>query len=400
MDSPDCDLGVSDWRVRCCTISGWTATVSLVYSRVTRSGCLVWLDALSRSLIRSGQLERFIDTDGLSGITSNPAIFAKAIHGSKYYETDIRRFSDRGMTASEIYEELVVKDIQDAADLLLPIYERTGGIDGYVSLEVSPLLAHQTKETVDEAKRLWIAVSRPNIMIKIPATREGLLAITACTVDGLNINVTLLFGLARYREVAEAYINGLEQRARRNQDLRTIRSVASFFLSRIDVLIDGKLHDFAENQPLRREAAQELHGSVAIASAKLAYQMYRDIFNTDTFRRLEQLGARKQWLLWGSTSTKSKEFSDVKYVEPLIGPETINTMPIETIAAYRDHGAPALTLEQDVTAARETMTKLAQVGIDIDQVTQKLEDEGVDKFVKPFEDLIQELMQRVTITTS
>jgi transaldolase len=233
-------------------------------------------------------------------------------------------------------------------------------------------------------------------MIKIPATREGLPAIAQCTADGININVTLLFGLPRYREVAEAYLNGLEQRAERGENLRPVRSVASFFLSRIDLLVDRKLDELAQAQTQVKHSFQELRGAVAIASAKLAYQMYKDTFAGVRFRRIEQLGARKQWLLWGSTSTKSKEYSDVKYVEALIAPETINTMPMETITAYRDHGAPVLTLEQNVNAAKQTIKDLAPLGIDIDQVTQQLENDGVEKFVKPFEKLIQELARKAS----
>jgi len=361
--------------------------------RLQEHGQSVWLDSLGRSLIRTGQLKTLIHSDGLSGVTSNPAIFEKAIDGSDDYEAEIRNLRDHGKTPTEIYETLAVKDIQDAADLLQPVYQRTSGSDGYVSLEVSPRFAHNTRATVEEARRLWDAVDRPNVMIKIPATKDGLHAITQCIADGLNINVTLLFGLPRYREVAGAYISGLEQRVQRNEDLRNVRSVASFFLSRIDVLIDEKLAEMERSGGQQAGQARELRGSVAIASAKLAYQIYREIFYGNSFRTLEKLGARKQWLLWGSTGTKSKEYSDVKYVEDLIGPETINTMPLETMDAYRDHGNPASRLEQGLNEARSIMQNLDSIGIGIDGVTHKLEEEGIDKFVKPFDKLIKHLAQ-------
>lgn len=353
--------------------------------RLREYGQSVWLDLLSRKLIQSGQLQQLIDSDGLSGVTSNPAIFEKAI-GSGEYEADIRALLDKGKTPLEIYEELAVKDIQEAADLLRPIYDQTGGADGFVSLEVSPRLAHDTQATVHEAKRLWIAVHKPNVMIKIPGTQEGLRAITESIADGINVNVTLLFGLPRYRDVTEAFIRGLEQRVGQGQDVRSIYSVASFFLSRIDVLIDPQLEEAARTGAA---AARDLRGHSAIASAKIAYQMYKEIFGGERFRKLEQKGARKQRLLWGSTSTKTPGYSDVKYVEPLIGPETVNTMPPETLEAYRDHGNPELRLEQDVDASREIIAKLGAMGIDIDAMTQKLEEEGVEKFVKPFDKLLR-----------
>jgi transaldolase len=361
-------------------------------------GQSVWSDFLSRDFIRAGHLKQLIDADGLSGVTSNPAIFAKAIEAGGAYEADIRRFQREGKTAVQAYEELAVSDIREAADLLRPVFDRTAGIDGYVSLEVSPKLAHDTQGTIQEVDRLWAAVNRPNVMIKIPATKAGLPAIEQCIADGVNINVTLLFGLPRYLEVAEAYIRGLERHHQANNQanrpMKDIRSVASFFLSRIDVLIDPKLEEIAQWESTTSQIARELRGSIAIASAKLAYQMYKEIFGSDRFKKLEQLGARKQWLLWGSTSTKTKGYSDVKYVEPLIGPETINTMPLETIDAYRDHGAPAVRIEEGVAEARDAMRKLAAAAINIDEMTQRLEDEAVEKFAKPFVHLLERLAQK------
>lgn len=366
--------------------------------RLQEYGQSVWLDSLSRNLIRTGRLSQLIELDGLSGVTSNPSIFEKDIDGSDDYDSDIGRLRNQGLPPEQIYEKLVIADVQEAADLLRPVYDRTGGIDGYVSLEVSPALAHDTAGTIREGKRFWKAVNRPNALIKIPATKEGLPAIAQCLAEGVNINVTLLFGLPRYKEVAEAFLLGLEQRAQQNGDLRNLRSVASFFVSRIDVLIDEKLDVIGLAGWQAGYDARELRGCAAIASAKIAYQIYKEIFNSGRFRKLQERGARKQWLLWASTSTKTKEYSDVKYVEALIGPETINTMPLETLEAYRDHGAPAPRLEQGIEEGHETMRKLAEMGINIDEMTQQLEDEGVDKFLKPFNKMIQRLAQKAALT--
>ncbi len=380
-------------------------TVSSPLLRLHEFGQSVWLDSISRRLLRTGQLEGLIGSDGLSGVTSNPAIFEKAIGETDDYDSDMHRLHDLGKSVEHIYQELAIEDVQDAADLLRPAYDRTAGMDGYVSLEVSPRLAHDTHGTIEEAKALWRAVDRPNVMIKIPGTKEGLPAIRQCIAEGLNINVTLLFGLERYREVAEAYIRGLESRARRKEELHGVRSVASFFLSRIDVLIDPMLDEIAArkitdpDEPAssaaeRARLAAELRGSVAIASAKIAYQIYQEIVSTERFRKLERQGARRQWLLWASTGAKSNEYSDVKYVEPLIGPQTINTMPLETHEAYRDHGNPALRLDKGVDKAHEVMRSLREVGIDLAEITQQLEDEGVEKFVKPFDKLMTQIEQK------
>lgn len=354
-------------------------------------GQSIWLDLLSRELIRSGKLKGLIDTDGVTGVTSNPAIFEKAIDESTTYDGDIRRFFEEGRKVTEVYEALVVEDIREAAQVLAPIYRQTSGLDGYVSLEVSPLVAHDTQATIVEARRLWAAVDRPNAMIKIPGTREGLPAIAQCVGEGININVTLIFGLERYREVAEAYLRGLEQLAARGEPLRNVRSVASFFLSRIDVLVDKLL---AENRE-RTEEARALEGRAAVASARLAYQIYREIFGSERFLQLEKKhGARRQWLLWASTGRKNKAYSDVKYVDEIVGSETVNTMPVETIEAYRDHGNPAPRLEQNPDSERQVFPKLAELSIDIRQVTQQLEDEGVKKFADSFASLKQHLDEK------
>jgi transaldolase len=349
-------------------------------------GQSIWLDLLSRELLRSGKLRRLRDEDGVSGVTSNPAIFEKAINGSSDYDAEIRRLAEEGRSPSEIYEALTVADIRDAADLLRPVYDSSKGLDGFVSLEVSPLLARDTGGTIREAKHLWSIVNRPNAMIKIPATVEGLPAIAECIREGININVTLLFGLSRYRQVIDAWLHGLEERAADGGELAGIRSVASFFLSRIDVLVDPMLETSGDGRSLK--------GQTAIASAKLAYQIYTEVFSTSRWNALERRGARKQWLLWGSTSTKTEGYSDVKYVEALIGPDTVNTLPIETLEAFRDHGRPALSLVEGIVDAREVMARLAELGIDMDHISRVLEAQGVEKFVTPHKKVTDALEQK------
>jgi len=356
-------------------------------------GQSVWLDYLGRGAIKSGQLQRLIEQDGLSGVTSNPDIFEKAIGESHDYDAAIHALALEGKGVEQIYQALTVEDIQMAADLFRPTYDRTQGADGYVSLEVSPHLAHDIQGTIAEARRLWAAVQRPNLFIKVPATREGLPAIQQLISEGINVNITLLFGLPRYREVANAYLAGLESLAAQQKPLRPVASVASFFLSRIDVLIDPQLEKIMEAGGLRAELAGRIHGQVATASAKVARQIYEEICAGARFRNLATRGARTQKLLWASTSTKNPAYPDLKYVEPLIGPNTINTMPLKTLEAYRDHGQPALTLGNGVTEAEATLRRLSELGIDLNSVTQQLEDEGISKFNKPF-DLLAETLSR------
>jgi transaldolase/glucose-6-phosphate isomerase len=350
-------------------------------------GQSMWLDFLRRGML-SGELQQLIEEDGLSGMTSNPAIFEKAIAGSHDYDEAIGTLALEGKSVEEMYQTLTVEDVQRAADLFRPTYEEREGRDGFVSLEVNPHLAHDTDGTIAEARRLWAALDRPDVFIKVPATLEGLPAIQQLISEGINVNVTLLFGLPRYRKVAEAYIAGLEDRAAQGKPLDRVASVASFFLSRIDVLVDPMLEKLMRAGGRQAELAQSLHGQVAIASAKVAYQMYKEIFDSERFHKLAARGARPQRLLWASTSTKNPAYSDVKYVEALIGPDTVNTVPLETLNAYRDHGDPAPRLEEDVAEVREVLDLLPQVGIDIAQVTQQLEDEGVEKFNKPFDQLM------------
>ncbi len=320
-------------------------------------------------------------------MTSNPAIFEKAIAGSHDYDAEIKALALQGKTPEQIYETLTVADIQMAADLFRSLYDRQHGGDGFVSLEVSPLLAHDTEGTVSEGRRLWKLVGRPNLLIKVPGTREGLLAITRLIGEGINVNVTLLFGLPRYREVAEAYIAGLETLAAKGGALDRVASVASFFLSRIDAMVDPLLAKKAAEGGDAARAASALRGQTAVASAKIAYRMLKDLFAKPGFQALARKGARVQRLLWASTSTKDPAYSDVKYVEPLIGPETINTVPLETLDAYRDHGEPASRVETGVEEAHGVLAGLARLGIDLTQITQSLEEEGVQKFVQAFDRL-------------
>ncbi|MCA1808609.1 MAG: transaldolase [Kiritimatiellia bacterium] len=357
-------------------------------------GQSIWLDYIRRDLIAGGALRRLIEDDGLGGMTSNPSIFEKAIVESHDYDENIRALALKGNGAKEIYEALSQRDVQSAADVFRPLYDRTDGRDGYVSLEVNPHLAHDTNGTMDEARRLWGALNRPNVFIKIPATVEGLPAIRQLISEGINVNVTLLFGLPRYRQVAEAYIAGLETRAAQGKELKRVASVASFFVSRIDGLVDPLLERRVAQEGPAAALAKEAQGQVAVASAKMAYQSYKDLFGGDRFRKLADAGARVQRLLWASTGTKNPSYSDVKYIEALIGPDTVNTVPVETLDAYRDHGQPKTRLEDEIEAARATLARLPELGINLDAITQQLEDEGVEKFNQPFDKLMETLAQR------
>lgn len=357
-------------------------------------GQSVWLDYLRRNALENGEIQGLIKDDGVSGLTSNPSIFEKAIAGSHDYDSAIRTMALEGKSIEEIYQALTVEDIQHAADLFRPIYDRLEGGDGFVSLEVSPKLAHDTAGTIAEAHRLWTAVNRPNLLIKVPGTREGLLAIQQLIGEGINVNVTLLFGLPRYKEVAEAYLTGLETLSASGKPLNRIASVASFFLSRIDVLIDPMLEKLRlQGEPVAKIVAG-LHGQVAIASAKVAYQIYQEIFDSARFKKLSEQGAHSQRLLWASTSTKNPEYSDVKYIETLIGQQTINTIPVETLNAFREHGKPASRLEEDAPEAYHVLGSLQQAGIDLDKVTQELENDGVKKFSQAFEKLMVALQEK------
>ncbi len=357
-------------------------------------GQSIWLDYISRDLIAGGGLRRLIEEDGLRGMTSNPSIFEKAIVESHDYDQDIRAMALEGKDAEAIYEALSQRDVQSAADEFRPLYDRTGGKDGYVSLEVNPHLAHDTNATMREARQLWDALNRPNVFIKVPATANGLPAIRQLISEGTNVNVTLLFGLSRYRQVAEAYVAGIETCLAEGEPVKNIASVASFFVSRIDALVDPLLEKLIAKGGGKADLAKKVRGQVAIASAKMAYQIYKEIFGSDRFMKLAAKGACVQRLLWASTGAKNPDYSDVKYIEALIGPDTVNTVPLKTLDAYRKHGEPKARLEQDVKEARWVLECLPELGINIDDVTRQLEDEGVEKFIKPFDNLMETVTQR------
>jgi len=357
-------------------------------------GQSIWLDYIRRDLMASGGLRRLIEEDGLRGMTSNPSIFEKAIAESHDYDEDIKAMALKGKSVQAVYENLSQRDVQSAADEFRPLYDMTDGEDGYVSLEVNPHLAHDTTGTIREARRLWAALDQPNVLIKVPATANGLPAIQQLISEGINVNVTLLFGLPRYRQVVEAYIAGIESRAAQGKSIERVASVASFFVSRIDALVDPLLEKFNTETGERADFAKKAHGQVAIASAKMAYQIYKEMFGSDRFGKLTAEGALVQRLLWASTSTKNPDYSDVKYVEALIGPHTVNTAPMETLDAYRDHGDPKARLEQEVEESRSVLEQLPELGISIDDVTRQLEDEGVAKFNEPFDKLMETLAQR------
>lgn len=351
-------------------------------------GQSIWLDFIDRKIIFSGGLKKLIEEDGVRGVTSNPAIFEKAISSSSDYDADIAKAATSGKTNEEIFFDLAISDIKLACDILQPVYdEDVVGADGYVSLEVSPFLALDAEGTIQQARALWKAVDKKNVMIKIPGTEPGLKAIKEAISDGININVTLLFGLDRYEAVTEAYISGLEQRVEKGLPVSQIASVASFFLSRIDILVDPQL---------KEKGLDHLKGEVAIASAKKAYEIYKRVFSSDRWKKLADKGAVPQRLLWASTSSKDPAFKDTKYVEALIGPNTVNTIPMDTLEAFRDHGDAASRLEDDIETATSVLEEIAAAGIDIDAITQQLEQEGIDKFNKPFQKLLDAIEEQKT----
>ncbi len=350
-------------------------------------GQSVYLDELSRRMIDDGTLAGLIRDDGIHGVTSNPAIFEKAIAGSEDYAGAIRELAGQGMTPEQVYEELVVADIQAAADLFREQYDASDGEHGYVSLEVDPRLADDTDGTLAEARHLWERLDRPNVFIKVPGTKAGVPAIRMLTAEGINVNVTLLFGLKRYGEVVEAYIQGLEERAASGASVNRVASVASFFLSRIDVLIDPVLQDKASGD------ASALLGKVAVANARLAYAHWQEVFGSERFEALARQGARRQKLLWASTGTKNPAYSETMYVEQLIGPDTVNTMPPATLDAYRNQGEPEDRLAGGIEGARAELEALSALGISLDEATEQLEREGVEKFVTPFESLMEAIRE-------
>ncbi|MGD9001318.1 MAG: bifunctional transaldolase/phosoglucose isomerase [Anaerolineae bacterium] len=351
-------------------------------------GQAIWLDYIRRSFITAGDLDDLV-AEGLRGVTSNPSIFEKAIAGSNDYDEDLRALVDQDRPVAEIYEALAIKDIQMAADVLRPVYHETGGADGYVSLEVSPDLAYDTAGSVAEARRLWAVLDRPNVMIKVPATAEGIPAIEKLIGEGINVNVTLMFSLEQYDAVAEAYISGLETLDARDGNLGDVASVASFFVSRVDVKVDRMLDDTGLPE------AQALRGTIGIANAKMAYQRFKAAFSGERWERLANRGARLQRPLWASTSTKDPTYPDTLYPDNLVGPHTVNTLPPATLNAYRDHGVVALNLDAEVDEAAAQIEQLADLGIHLDQVTDDLLEEGVEKFVRPFASLMDSIEEKI-----
>ena len=359
-------------------------------------GQSVWLDYIRRDLFTTGELKRLIEEDGLRGMTSNPSIFEKAIAGSNDYSDELAELARRkDLDAKGVYEQLAIRDIQDAADALRGVYDQTRRRDGYVSLEVSPHLAHKTQETIDEAQRLWKAVGRENIMIKVPGTPEGLPAVRKLIEIGINVNVTLLFAQEVYEKVAESFIAGLEDLAARGGDASRIGSAASFFVSRIDTLVDSKLAALLNGAPANAALLHSLEGKVAIANAKLAYQIYKQKFAGSRWQALASRGAATQRVLWASTSTKNPAYRDVVYVEELIGRDTINTIPPATLDAFRDHGRPRLSLEENVAAAQQTMADLARAGISMKDVTDQLTTDGVKLFADAFDQLLAAVGKKI-----
>lgn len=365
--------------------------------RIKELGQSVWLDYIRRDMIENGELAALIEDDGVTGMTSNPAIFEKAISGRTFYDDTIRNLASEGKSAEEIYEAIAVSDVQAAADLFYQVYWQTNGYDGYVSLEVNPHLAMDTDATVNEARRLAKMVDRKNVYIKVPATVPGISAIERLISEGININITLLFGLKRYRMVAEAYLRGLENMILSGLNISGVSSVASFFVSRMDTMTDPLIQEFVGKNGEQAHFGADIYGKVGVANAILARDIYNEIFNSSRFLKLKEKGAREQRLLWASTGTKNPEFPDTKYIDALMIPGTINTVPPETLNAYLDHGDPEKRNVPDLWQAREVMNELPEMGIGIDLITEKLEEEGIRKFNEPYDKMIKALQVKMVV---
>ena len=367
------------------TTSNGTNAIKLLVTE----GQSVWQDDISRQMIVSGQLAERIAEVGIRGVTSNPTIFQKAISAGTVYDDDIADMLGRNMEIAAVFQTLAVKDIQDACDLFRPIYDETQGQDGFVSLEVLPSLARDADGTLQNARELWSAVDRPNVMIKVPGTDEGAAAVETLLTEGVNVNITLLFSIANYERVAKGYIDSLQKRRDAGQPIDRIGSVASFFVSRVDTLADKLLDEAAAKPGADVRLIDSLKGKVAVANAQLAYQRFQQLFGTEQFRKLAEHGARVQRPLWASTGTKNKAYSDVLYVESLIGPDTVNTMPVATIEAFLDHGKVARTVDAAFGEAQAVADGLAKVGISLDELTRKLEEEGINTFMASYDDLLE-----------
>ncbi|HEX6070401.1 MAG TPA: transaldolase [Longimicrobiaceae bacterium] len=365
---------------------------------LTELGQSVWLDYIRRGILDNGELERMIRESYLRGVTSNPAIFEQAIARSDDYDDELELLSAEGAEALEVYETLAISDIQRAADLFRGVYDAANGGDGFVSLEVSPELAHDTAATLEEARRLWATVARPNVMIKVPGTDEGLPVVEQLIAEGVNVNITLLFSLEGYEKVMEAYLRGLERRAADGHPLDHVASVASFFVSRVDTAVDKLLEDrlVGARDDAERQRIRGLFGKAAVANAKLAYLRFQEVFGSERFARLRERGALVQRPLWASTSTKNPEYRDVIYVEELIGPDTVNTMPLATVEAFADHGVARRTVDEDVEGAKQVIADIEELGIDFPEVTRQLQLEGVEKFVDPFRHMLRKIEEKLT----
>jgi transaldolase len=357
-------------------------------NRLPGFGQSPWLDFIQRDLIGSGELQRMIERRGLRGITSNPAIFEQAIGKTHGYDGDIARLARLGQSSVGIYEALALADVRAAADLFLAVYERSGGTDGFVSFEVAPRLSGDAQGTIDEARRLWTTLARSNVMIKVPGTPAGLVAIRSLLAEGININVTLLFCVARYREVLDAHLDGLEAARVAGRPIGRIASVASFFLSRIDTAVDQELEPIVASGGTRGAAAKELLGETAVASARCAYRDFETHLSSARWRAIAAHGAQPQRLLWASTGTKNPRYGDLKYVEPLIGPHTVNTLPLATLEAYHERGDPAQRLVGTGESGRQTLDALARLGVDLDRLTAELLEQGIQKFIEPYDRLL------------
>jgi transaldolase len=370
--------------------------------RLRELGQSVWLDYMRRDLYTTGQLDRLIREDGLRGMTSNPTIFQKAIEGTDLYDAQIRSAARWGLEPAAIFESLAVEDVRSAADVFRPVYEATGGDDGFVSIEVRPQLAHETEASIVEARRLWKECGRPNVMVKIPATREGLEAIRRCVSEGINVNVTLLFSVPRYREVMEAFLSGVEERIAASKPADRLRSVASFFVSRVDTLVDAKLDRIAALGADGPKAflAWRLRGKLAIANARLAYQAFREVFSSARFRALARKGVQLQRPLWASTSAKAPAYPALYYVEALVAPDSIDTMPPETLEAYRDHGDPRIRIDQDLPRARAAFRQLGELGLDEEALFRDLEEEGIRKFIESYEAISRSIEEKIKALTA
>jgi transaldolase len=364
--------------------------------KLSALGQSVWYDYIRRDLYTGGDLRRLIAEDGLRGMTSNPTIFQKAIAETDLYDEDIRKAAGEGLEGPAIFERLAVTDVQRAADVFRPVYDETGGADGFVSIEVSPGVATDTEASVAEARHLWTQCARPNVMVKIPGTREGVPAIRRCLAEGININITLLFSVERHREVMEAYLSAMEDRAKAGEPLDSVHSVASFFVSRVDTNVDKKLDAIAKEakDERRRDLAKRLRGRLAIANARIAYQAFREVFGGSRFEALRARGARLQRPLWASTSTKDPAYPPLYYVEALIGPDTVNTVPPETLEEYRRSGDPKVRIGDDLDGAHAAFRMLEGAGVDEKQVYRELEEEGIRKFSDSFQSLIGALEEK------